>query len=57
MSQHAMLVDVTRCIECKSCVVACKQENGLQTGDWWLRVWQREQLKGHLVRYYNDTVM
>lgn len=53
MSQHAMLVDVSRCIECKSCTVACKQENGLQTGDWWLRVWRREHLKDHLVRYYN----
>ncbi|AET65862.1 Fe-S-cluster-containing hydrogenase subunit [Desulfosporosinus orientis DSM 765] len=53
MNQHAMLVDVSRCIECKSCIVACKQENGLQTGDWWLRVWRKEQLKDHLVRYYN----
>ncbi|MCO1604630.1 hypothetical protein [Desulfosporosinus nitroreducens] len=57
MSQHAMLVDESRCIECKSCTVACKQENGLQTGDWWLRVWRREQLKDHLVRYYNTPVM
>lgn len=52
MSQHAMLVDVSRCIECKSCIVACKQENGLQTGDWWLKLWRREHLKDHLVRYY-----
>lgn len=53
MSQHAMLVDVSRCIECKSCIVACKQENGLQTGDWWLRVWRREHLENNLVRFYN----
>jgi len=52
MSQHAMLVDESRCIACMSCAVACKQENGLQTGDWWLRVWRREHLKDHLVRYY-----
>jgi Fe-S-cluster-containing dehydrogenase component len=53
MSQPAMLVDESRCIECKSCTVACKQENGLQTGDWWLRVWRREELRDHLIRYYN----
>ncbi len=53
MNQPAMLVDESRCIACKSCTVACKQENGLKTGDWWLRVRRKEQLKDHLVRYYD----
>lgn len=53
MSWQAMLVDESRCIGCKSCAVACKQENGLRTGDWWLRVWQRERLKDYMVRSYN----
>lgn len=52
MSQVAMLVDVSRCIACKSCTVACMQENGLQSNSW-LRVRLRELLKDHLVRYYN----
>ncbi|HBV86127.1 4Fe-4S dicluster domain-containing protein [Desulfosporosinus sp.] len=52
MSQYAMLVDVSRCIGCKSCTVACMQENGLQSGDSWLRVRPRELLTDHLVRYY-----
>ncbi len=52
MNLHAMLVDVSRCIECKSCTVACKQDNGLQMGDWWLNIRRREDLKTNLVRYY-----
>ncbi|SHI42541.1 4Fe-4S dicluster domain-containing protein [Desulfosporosinus lacus] len=52
MSQLAMLVDGSRCIACKSCSVACMQENGLQSNSW-LRVRRRELLTDHLVRYYN----
>ena len=53
MSQFAMLVDVSRCIACKSCTIACMQENGLQSGNSWLQVRLRELLTDHLVRYYN----
>lgn len=52
MSQFAILVDVSRCIACKSCTVACMQENGLQSNSW-LTVRLRELLTDHLVRYYN----
>lgn len=52
MNQYAMLVDVSRCIGCKSCTVACKQENGLRSGNSWLKVRRRELLTDHLVRYY-----
>ncbi|AET68994.1 Fe-S-cluster-containing hydrogenase subunit [Desulfosporosinus orientis DSM 765] len=51
MNQYAMLVDVSRCIGCKSCTVACMQENGLQSGNSWLSVKPRELLTDYLVRY------
>lgn len=53
MSQQTMLIDQSRCIGCKSCIVACKQENSLQTGDWWVRIWRKERLNDHLVRVYD----
>lgn len=53
MSQYAMLVDVSRCIACKSCTVACNQENGLRDGNSWLMVRRKELLADHFVRYYN----
>ncbi len=52
MGQIAMLVDVSRCIACKSCTVACMQENGLQSNSW-VRVRLKERLTEHVVRYYN----
>ncbi|KGK81247.1 hydrogenase [Desulfosporosinus sp. HMP52] len=52
MSQFAMLVDVSRCIACKSCSVACMQENCLHSSSW-IRVRGRELLTDHLIKYYN----
>lgn len=33
-----MIIDVTRCIGCHTCAVACKIENDLPEGVWWNRV-------------------
>lgn len=38
MSQRTMVVDLDRCIGCKSCEVACKQENGVILGCVWNKV-------------------
>jgi len=38
MSQRTMVVDLDRCIGCKSCEVACKQENGVVLGCTWNKV-------------------
>ena len=33
----AIAVDTTRCMGCHTCGVACKQENNVPDGVWWLR--------------------
>ncbi len=38
MAQRTMVVDVDRCIGCKSCEVACKLENGVTLGCSWNKV-------------------
>lgn len=38
MARPTLLVDLKRCIGCYSCVVACKQENGVPVGSNWIRV-------------------
>jgi len=38
MARPTLLVDLQRCIGCYSCVVACKQENGLPVGVNWIKV-------------------
>lgn len=53
MSEKTMLIDVTRCIGCKACAVACKQENGLAAGSTRLKVWPIEYLTNQVVKYYN----
>ncbi len=34
----AMAIDVSKCIGCKACAVACKSNNNLPNGVWWNRV-------------------
>jgi molybdopterin-containing oxidoreductase family iron-sulfur binding subunit len=33
-----MVIDLEKCIGCRSCAVACKQHNGQPAGMWWNRV-------------------
>ena len=33
-----MVIDTGRCMACNSCAVACKVENNLPQGVWWLRI-------------------
>ncbi len=40
MVQMAMAIDLDRCTGCNSCTVACKQENGVELGAFWVRVHQ-----------------
>ena len=51
MNRNAMLVDVSRCIGCKACAVACKQENGLAAGNSRLRVWAKEYISDKVLKY------
>ncbi|MFH0914674.1 MAG: 4Fe-4S dicluster domain-containing protein [Chloroflexota bacterium] len=38
MARWGMVIDLTRCIGCGACVVACKQEHSLPSGITWGRV-------------------
>lgn len=44
MLQYGFFVDVSRCIGCNACVIACKQWHGLSPGPVkWIRVYQYEK--------------
>ena len=36
--RRGMVIDLEKCIGCRSCVVACKQHNAQPAGTWWNRV-------------------
>jgi molybdopterin-containing oxidoreductase family iron-sulfur binding subunit len=36
--RRGMVIDLEKCIGCRSCAVACKQHNGQPAGMWWNRV-------------------
>ena len=39
-----MVINTRRCLDCKACMVACKEENDLPVGLW--RNWVRDDSKG-----------
>lgn len=51
--QYAFHVDTTRCIGCRACEIACKQENQLEEGQRWRRVRMIEDdVAGHPTMYF-----
>ncbi len=36
--RRGMVIDLEKCIGCRSCAVACKQHNAQPSGTWWNRV-------------------
>ncbi len=43
MVKYGLVIDRERCIGCRSCVVACKNENFVQPGNYWNFVLEYEQ--------------
>ncbi len=43
MVKYGLVVDLKRCIGCRACVAACKIENFVQPGNYWLYVNEYEQ--------------
>jgi len=38
VAKYGMIIDLSRCIGCRSCMVACKMHNSIPPGTWWHRV-------------------
>ncbi|MDP2719476.1 MAG: 4Fe-4S dicluster domain-containing protein [Dehalococcoidia bacterium] len=45
MTRYGMVIDLTRCIGCGSCMMSCKAENQLPPGIFWTRVLKKESGK------------
>lgn len=43
MTRYGLAIDISRCIGCYACVIACKSENSTRPGVSWIRVEQEEQ--------------
>jgi len=38
VTKYGMVIDLSRCIGCRTCMVACKMHNSIPPGTWWHRV-------------------
>ncbi|MBZ4643049.1 MAG: molybdopterin oxidoreductase, 4Fe-4S ferredoxin, iron-sulfur binding protein [Deferribacteraceae bacterium] len=46
--KYAIVLDDTKCIDCKACTLACKMENHVPTGLYNYRIWVAEKpVRGH----------
>ena len=49
MTQYGMVIDLSRCVRCGSCMISCKAEHSLPQGIYWTRVLRKESGKYPLV--------
>jgi Fe-S-cluster-containing dehydrogenase component len=52
---YAIVLDTKKCLNCKSCTVACKFENYVPVGDETYRIWVTEMpVQGHFPRLHQE---
>ncbi len=51
MARYGMVIDLSRCMGCRSCVEACKIENNTGEGMFWMHVFRKETGKYPNVRW------
>lgn len=52
-NKYAFFVNINHCIGCRSCEIACKQENSLADGIRWRQVHEIDgEIKGHPTKYF-----
>ncbi|MCK5413752.1 MAG: 4Fe-4S binding protein, partial [Thermoplasmata archaeon] len=51
MVRYAFVIDLARCVGCRSCVEACKVENNTTKGIFWMDVFKLEEGEYPNVKY------
>ncbi len=54
MTQYGMVIDLSRCVRCGSCMISCKAEHTLPRGIYWTRVLRKESGKYPVIE---ETIM
>lgn len=52
MPRYGMVIDLSRCVGCHACAMACKAENGTPPGVWWNKV-----LTGEMGKFPNTRII
>ena len=55
MSRFGIIVEVDRCVGCQACAVACKEENQVPPGVFFLKILRSENIEDNVVNYYRAS--
>lgn len=51
MSRFGIIVEVDRCVGCQACAIACKEENQVPPGVFFLKILRSENIEDNVVNY------
>ena len=55
MSRFGIIVEVDRCVGCQACAIACKEENQVPPGVFFLKILRSENIEDNVVNYYRAS--